>query len=213
MEAVWNWIVERHIPVSVMSYHGVVGRILRAMEDWVKANRSPDSERRADFREIARIASLLARKVRKYRGEIVGFHELPGLVSEEYEQVLSKFLHPDLVRQPKYSLRVYLRSFLPPIEDVLERMAARAKENSAALTSTFPKKIRAKSAYRTFIVRACTDITFSSTGCYSPSIVAALASVVLDDTGITADTVRKVAADLVGNAKGRAEDSAGKSGE
>ncbi len=203
MKATWAWISsERRNSLPLTSPHGLVGRVLWDVEHWVTSNRVPDSERRSDFKDISRYAALLSRKIRKYRGEPVGFHALAALVPEGYEPILRKALHPDLVsrmdkrRGANAPLRMYLRQILPPIDEMLDAMASHAKDNYFELGTKFPTKLGAESAFKTFMIRSCTASFRDYTHNYSPTIIAKFVSVALDDPSIGTDTVRKGAADL-----------------
>jgi hypothetical protein len=199
MEKAWGWMNTHHTSsLSIAANGGIIGRLLLAIHRWESSLRLSSSDRQEELKTVARLARRLSSKLRAMRGESWGFMQPITLVPKEYEEKLAKALHPDLVGRSykKRPLRQWLTLLQPPIEDQLETLAVAASSIAPefGLSDGFPRKITARSAFRTFIINSLTHDFHLLTGHHAPAMIATWASVALDDPNITSDTVRKCSA-------------------
>lgn len=195
MISVWEWIKEQNYSIPITAPGGIIGNLLRNIEDWDKSSKSASRDRDEDFKKIVNHAKKLSRLLQKYQGEKrQAFNYYSALIPRKYDLELKRVLHPDLKARTETRpemLRLIWHQLLPPIEEIISGIARSVAEDDSKLPRNFPRKMAAPTAFRTYLINNLVNYVYRHTDDVSPSIIAIFMSVALDDASITVDTISK----------------------
>ena len=196
MKPVWIWHEENHF-ISPIARAGLVGMLFKLIDTFENLVKKPTSERVEDFEEIKKLSLLLARKLKVYKNEFVGFNSYNALIPREFgdklidvliSQECKEKIQENTLAQGRF---IYWDYFLPPLDDLIESLSKRIDSSEAELSWSYPTKIRQASSLRTFLIN-----NFLSYNCMPIPLIATFLSVALDDAALDEDIVRKAQKNL-----------------
>lgn len=196
METVWSWADET-LPLSHTSNGGMIGKLLSWIDNFKDVAKKPNSERLEDFEEIKKLSLLLARKLKVYKNELVGFNNYNALIPKEFgEKLIDVLFSPENKEKIKKNKLaegrfIYWNYFLPPLDELIENLSKRIDSCESDLSWRYPTKIRQASSMRTFLIN-----NFLSYNYMPIPLIATFLSVALDDAALDEDIVRKAQKNL-----------------
>jgi len=192
MAAVWK-VLKAETPIQGTPFELYVYRQLElSVNAWFSMPLLSPVDRQKGLAKISSTAKQLIRALRPFELGVAHVSDMLALIGNERSDAYRRFLHPDIVasmdKLPGLAKAIVSREFVPPLSELLARLADNASNWGGRAPVT---KIGSKTAFRTFLIRRMLfpGLMTMKKG-YTHEFAARFFCVALDDPNVTAETVR-----------------------
>lgn len=185
MEFVWPWIINT-TGFGLCEYLGFFRQFGSIVEDFHSAPRLSEAAYSAEMREIATMAASLAARIRKFSGTGLGrspFNSILWPDNKEFE------LRDQFSESGEFRVFQKMTSEFPTVAQHLDRLEDVARSEERFQYSRLPVS-RKSNDFRAYLIREIRNYFLMFPEGHSPSRIATICSVALDDPDITPDLVR-----------------------
>lgn len=212
MEDFWKFVFSKKYisvfaePKMLASTNGgMVAKLNRYVNAFNAAPILSPQEYKDEMLEISRLAARLSAKLKKFCDADFLYNPFLNrslFTSEQVERFGTKAINPKFFEnkrgyQTEVSMtRHLLDDYLPPITDQLQNLALRAKselDDPHHRLPRLPRKVGDANVFRTYFISVVRHILLLEFADGSHARLATFCSVALDDPGITAELVRRIA--------------------